>query len=321
MPRVGGGRLALRLDPIAGPDIAAVWSEFAGIVIVLTASALAGLILVYLTLGAALAPLQSLREAFDRIGTGDYAGRVTEQGPPELEALERAFNAMAGQLQAMRVRNAALEDQLSSIQDEERAELARDLHDEMGPHLFAVKIDAQIVAGLLADPPRPDVAERLGAIQAAATHMQRLVRDMLARLRPPSAVELGLHAAIGDLVGFWRDRRPDVTVELDLAPEAAVPEPLWETCYRVAQEGLNNAMRHANAATVRISIVRAGEEALVVEVSDDGARREVAGEGGYGLIGLRERVRASKGVLQIETGRAGWTVRARLPTAVSREAA
>lgn len=305
----------LRLEPVAAPDVGAVWTEFSGVIVILGGFALAGLVFVYVAIGAALKPLDTLSAAFGRVGAGDYAGRIREQGPPELVALERAFNSMAERLFAMQAKNRALEIQLANIQDEERTDLARDLHDEIGPHLFAVKIDAQIIGGLIAPSPESEVSERLGAIQAAATHMQRLVRDMLARLRPARATELGLNPAIADLTTFWRARRPDVSLEVDLAPEQDIPETLRDTVYRVVQEGLSNAMRHGDAAKVEVSVAQDGEKELLVRVADDGVRRDPNPEGGYGLIGMRERVRASNGKLYIDEGAGGWTVTARLPLA------
>lgn len=315
VPAPSTGARTLSLEPTAGPDVAALWREFSGEATILLVASLAGLGLVHLVVGAAVRPLHSLSEAFGRIGEGDYGGRVREQGPPELVRLERAFNGMAAQLAAMQRRNAALETQLAEIQDEERADLARDLHDEIGPHLFSVNIDAQIIGGLVGSGREAEVPERLRSIQSAVAHMQRLVREILTRLRPTPAAELGLNAAIDDLVAFWKARRPEVEVALERLPEERYAEPLKDTVYRVVQEALANAMRHGEAGRIEIRIAEhAGE--IVVRVADDGVRRVANPEGGYGLIGMRERVRASHGVLTIDTGEArggGWVVTARLP--------
>lgn len=313
----------LRLEPTASTDVSAVWREFSGVVAILVCGALAGLGLVYLVISAAVRPLHDLSEALGRIGGGDYAGRVREQGPPELVRLERAFNSMAEQLAAMQRRNQTLETQLVTIQDEERADLARDLHDEIGPHLFSVNIDATIIGGLGGAAKQPEIAERVRSIQTAVGHMQQLVREILTRLRPAQAAELGLNAAIGDLVAFWSARRPDVTVRLELAGEDQTPEPLKDTIYRLVQEGLANAMRHGDARRIEIAVARTGEDEVVVKVGDDGARRVANATGGYGLVGMRERVRASKGVLVIDPGgeqRPGWTITARLPVGLGASA-
>jgi two-component system sensor histidine kinase UhpB len=316
----GPAASAIRLEPIVSLDAAALWREFSGVVTIQAGAAATGLVLVFLVIGAAVRPLHALSEEFVRIGAGDYEGRVAEAGPPELIQLERAFNAMAERLAAMDRRNAALEAQLIALQDEERADLARDLHDEMGPHLFSVNIDAEIVGGLLGRGRDEEVRERLRAIQGAVGRMQRLVREILGRLRPTRATELGLNAAIADLVVFWRARRPDIAVTLDLAHEAGLAEPLKDTIYRVVQEALSNAMRHADATRVEIAVALTAPGEVTARIADDGARRAANPDGGLGLVGMRERVRASGGTLRIDEGGAeetGWTVTARLPIAAS----
>jgi two-component system sensor histidine kinase UhpB len=306
----GGGRIVLK--PVIGPDAGAVWAECAGLVAALATAAVIALALIWAVIGAALRPLRDLAEGLARVGAGDYAARAPALGPSDLVPLEEGFNAMAGRLAAMDERNRALERQMLTLQDEERADVARDLHDEIGQHLFAVNIDAQMIGRLVGTGRDGEIGEQVKAIQAAVAHMQRHVRDLIAQLRPPRVTELGLNAAIDDLAAFWRKRRPDLSVELEVAPEDAdLPDALTDTVYRVVQEALSNAARHADARLVRVAVDRA-ESGLIVRVSDDGARASPRQEPGFGLIGMRERVRAWGGTLEIET-RKGWTVTARLP--------
>ena len=318
----GYGAIVLEATPLL--DVSALWTEFSGVVLLLSASSMLGLALVYLAIGAALRPLHDLSAGFVRIGAGDYAGRVAERGPSELISLEQGFNAMADQLSGMDDRNRLLETQLVTLQDEERADLARDLHDEIGPHLFAVNVDAQVIGGLVDAGRADEIRAHVKSIQSGVAHMQRLVREILSRLRPTRATELGLNAAIGDLAAFWQARRPDMSIGLDLPrTEPDLTETLKDTIYRVVQEGLANAVRHGGASRVEISLALSVGEA-VVRVKDDGAGVTLApdaaagGAGGLGLIGMRERVRASSGVLAIDRGDGGWQVTARLPLETSK---
>ena len=148
MPGSAAGFRAIVLTPTAGIDVSAAWREFIGIVAVLLGSAAIGLVLVYFVISAAFRPLRALATQFGRIGTGDYTGRVAECGPTELLSLQSGFNRMASELAATTERNRQLGDQLLTIQEEERADIARDLHDDIGPHLFAVNMDAQMIAQL-----------------------------------------------------------------------------------------------------------------------------------------------------------------------------
>jgi two-component system sensor histidine kinase UhpB len=306
---------ALILTPIAANDVGAIWAEFVGWLAVLGLSFIAGSIFVWLMLGPALRPLADFTTAFRRIGLGDYGVRVGEGGPMELVRLGRAVNQMTERLETMQARNQALERQIANLQEEERADLARDLHDEIGPHLFAVNVDAAMARRLIEDGKANESLPRVHAIQAATAHMQTLVRDILGRLRPTEVFELGLDAAIAELVEFWRSRRPAIRFELDLAPDTQFSPMVRETLYRVVQEGLNNAVRHGRPTLVRVEIrlERGGD--VVASIGDDGAHAGTPGSPGFGLIGMRERVARAKGVLTIDRGGPGrgWLLTARLP--------
>jgi two-component system sensor histidine kinase UhpB len=323
-PPAVGGFSAVVLRSVPANDVGDVWLEFSDVAGSLALVCLTGFALIFLTIGRALRPLRDVSESFVRIGSGDYRARVRERGPPELSHLARGFNSMAGRLAAMETRNRALEEQLLTLQDEERADLARDLHDEIGPYLFAVNVDAAMVGQLVHDRRLDEVPERLTSIQAAVGHMQSHVRDILGRLRPTRAVELGLNAAIDDMIAFWRARHGAIVFDVRLLEdESAVEEGQKETIYRVVQESLNNAVRHGRPSRIAVAISPGTRGEIVVRVSDDGAAKGEADharadQGGFGLIGMRERVAASGGALTIDPGSGsddGWTVIARLPIA------
>jgi two-component system sensor histidine kinase UhpB len=316
IPLIGSGFRAIVLTPIPEPDVAAAWREFIGVVLVLSGSASVGLILVYLVIGAAFRPLRVLATQFGQISTGNYSGRVSETGPSELLGLQRGFNHMASELAGTTERNRLLTDQLLTIQDEERADIARDLHDEIGPHLFAVNMDAEMIAQLNESGRHGAIPAQVRAIQSAVGHVQRQVRDLLGRLRPTRVTELGLNAAIYDLVRFWALRRPDIAFHVTaLDDETCVSESTKDVIYRIVQEAANNAVRHGNPKIIRIAIAADERHALNVSICDDGARGQAQPTaGGLGLIGMRERVVAAGGSLTFgpNPGAVGWTTAARL---------
>ena len=270
-----------------------------------------GAVLIGRAVRRALQPLAAVSAALARVGGGDFEARVTATGTRELEGLAQGFNTMARQLDTIDRENRRLHEQLATVQEEERAEIARDLHDEIGPYLFAVNIDAA------ADPPRVEL------IQAAVAHMQTQVVDMLRRLRPLRAVEFGLTSAIEDLVAFWRARRSDIAFDLTLdIDDAALGLGLREVLYRVAQEALSNAVRHGAPSRIALSASLAGDLA-VLKVADNGARTERPGaRPRFGLAGMRERIEGLGGELAVDPGDGhGWTVTAvaplRLPEAAT----
>ena len=265
------GFFALVLIPTASIDEGDAWVQFWQVAVVLIGSAAVGLCLVYFVIGAAFRPLIGLSAEFARIGTGDYAGRVEEGGTPEVLSLQQGFNKMAGQLAGTTARNRHLTEQLVTIQDEERADIARDLHDDIGPHLFGVNMDAEMIMQLHDAGRGQGIPDRVRSIQTAVGHMQRQVRDLLGRLRPAHVTEFGLNAAIRDLATFWATRRPEIAFELKLpGDDEDVPKTVKEAAYRIVQEAANNSARHANPKTIQVCLEIQNESDLVIMVFDDG---------------------------------------------------
>jgi len=309
------------LTSTADIDVAAAWRELVGVVAVLGGGAALGLVLVYLVIAAAFRPLRALSAQFGRVGAGDYSGRVAEVGPSELLTLQRGFNRMASELAVTTERNRLLGDQLLTIQEEERADIARDLHDDIGPHLFAVNMDAEMILQLGEAGRHEAIPDQVRSIQGAVRHMQRQVREVLSRLRPTQITELGLNAAITDLVRFWSARRPEIAFDVRLAAnEARLPDPTKDIIYRVVQEAVSNAVRHGSPGAIRIALERDGVGDLCLSITDDGTGGGETISAGLGLIGMRERVVSIGGSLDFGpfAGGHGWTTQARLPLAAVR---
>ncbi len=307
----------VRLEALEAADVADAWSELTRMVAAFAAFSLLGGIVIHAVIGAALRPLTQLSRAFGRIGDGDYSAHVPAGGVAELAMLGSGFNTMAQRLADIDRRNRTLEAQLLTLQDEERAEIARDLHDEIGPYLFAVSLDASLAGRLVRADRVAEAEERLTSITAAVDHMQRQVRDMLNQLRPTPEVDLGLPMALADAVAFWQAKRPDITFTLrceigDEDVDTRQAEALW----RVAQEALSNAVRHGRPKAIQVDLSAPEPGRIRVEVVDDGGAgpAEPRAGSGFGLRGMRERMAAARGELRIDaTPGRGWTVEAVAP--------
>jgi two-component system sensor histidine kinase UhpB len=312
------GAITLVADPTN--EVGEVWDQANDAVRTLALFFVLAVLLVYWAVGRALAPLGRLAGAFGRVGSGDFGVRMDAGGPPELARLAAGFNRMAEQLGDVEAQNRMLQEQLLTLQEEERSELARDLHDEIGPFLFAAGIDAAGIQSLLDSGRVAEAGERADAIRDSVVHMQSQIRSILGRLRPLSFGAVGLADAIGNLVAFWRDRHPEIAFMLDVADEDdSLSEDARATICRIVQESLCNAVRHGGPERIEISVLRDGED-VVVRVADDGSGPGASGvTPGYGLVGMRERVRAQAGTLAISSlaGGRGLAVTARLPCDVS----
>ena len=306
-----------------------MWTQLQDDLVVVGLSCGLTILLVSLVVGRALRPLDRLSTALASVGSGEFAVRVEQAGPPELARLAHGFNTMAERLDTAQARNLRLTEQLLTLQEEERTDLARDLHDEVGPFLFAVHLDAASIEQAVASGRITDVPERAHAIREAVGHMQRHVRAMLHRLRQVSPVEGGLAPALDNLVAFWRARQPTIDYALDVSlDEDAIGDPTMAAIYRLVQEALNNAVRHGRPRRIEVIVQPVERGEIHVRVADDGtglAASDVPGLGftGLGFRGMRERVEGLGGTLHVGPGEdgKGLVVTARLPSAVAMEAA
>jgi two-component system sensor histidine kinase UhpB len=207
------------------------------------------------------------------------------------------------------------------VQEEERRSLARELHDEMGQCLNAIKLDAVSIRNV-AQGRDPEVEAGANAIIELSAHVYDVVRSIMQRLRPAALDALGLRDAITDLVGQWSRRNPSVQCRFDATGELnELGEAVNITVYRLVQECLTNIVKHARATHVTVAIDRTGD-VLRVTVSDDGRGMELgAKRTGLGLLGLRERVEALAGKLELHSvpGK-GLEVCAQLPVAAGADA-
>lgn len=209
--------------------------------------------------------------------------------------------------------NRRLSQMVLLAQEDERRKLARELHDELGQCLNAIKIDATAIRDDARSP--PEVVGSAKAIVEVSNRVYDATRGLMQRLRPVALDELGLADALRHLAGEWGRRNAGVRCALELEGDfEGLSEQANITLYRVVQECLTNVARHAKATSVGIALERADGE-LRVCVRDDGVGFAAGGaRPGFGLAGLRERVAALEGRLDVLAGApCGVEVRASIP--------
>jgi two-component system sensor histidine kinase UhpB len=308
------GTIVLESDP--HNEIIEVWNEFTDSLVTPAVLSSLTILLIYLFIGRALQPLETLAKALEQVGSGRYRTRISGRLTPELARLRDSFNRMAARLAAADADNRRLNEQLLTLQEQERSELARDLHDEVSPFLFAINIDAASAARLLTEGRTTEARDHVQSITDAVCPMQRQVRSMLGRLRPIGLDEFGLREAIENMIAFWRRRRPEIRYQLAVAADCeSIDELMGRTICRIVQETLSNAVRHAEATVITVSVGRHGEE-VRVETTDDGRGLKESSKPSYGLVGIGERVKAIGGGLTFANNPGeGLTVVATLPCA------
>lgn len=297
--------IVIRADP--SDEITEVWYETRNVLLFLLLFIIAANILVYFTLGRDLAPIESILQGLERIEKGDYQSRLPRFKLPELGRISEKINHMAAALMQSKTENRYLAQQSLKIQEQERRNLARELHDELGQSLSAIKA----VAVSMDKNPMGEVESiRNGtkAIISFSEHMYEVARDMMQRLRPSVLDEFGLLKALQEMIDKWNASHEDVFCHFacgealdDLDEEAAI------NLFRIVQESLTNVAKHAGASDVIISIMREKDvnewERLKLTIQDNGRGFSVAqSPAGMGLLGIRERAEAMNGQLELYSG-------------------
>jgi two-component system sensor histidine kinase UhpB len=306
------GRLEVRADPSRAALDA--WDDFTALVTLAAGLLLVANAMVFWLVGRAARPFGRIVEALNALEAGRFDVSLPPLTGREAAAIGVAFNRMVGMLQQNieSERRAALaERRLSDSRrlahwidgqlEQERRSIARELHDELGQSVTAMRSMAL------------SIAQRVGAVDEASERAARLIAEessrlydamhgLIPRLTPMVLDNLGLEEALRDLVERTRSSQPGVQIELhaalgDAAPSAEVAL----TLYRAAQEGITNALRHGQARTLHVAL-QAVADGLALEILDDG-RGLAAGwseqDGHYGLQWLAERVEAVGGRFEI----------------------
>ncbi len=242
-----------------------------------------------------------------------FAWRRYREARLELGKRQAAEQRLASLL----LENRRLAQQYLQAQEAERKSVARELHDELGQYLNAIKTDAVSMQEQLSDAQRP----RMESIIRHIDHLHAVVRDLIRELRPVALDELGLQAALEHYLDQRQQRMPAIRINVALEGDLdSLGEPLNLTIYRLTQEALTNVFRHSRAGHVAVRVARTGpvdddSDAVTFTVSDDG-RGADPGEtnGGLGLIGMRERVEMLGGQWRVTSARdRGFSLFARIP--------
>jgi signal transduction histidine kinase len=265
----------------------------------------------------ALIPLRLLESTAARVQAGALDERVPPSTvtDPDMERLTGTFNSMLDNLEAYRQRLRDVAARALNAEEEERKRIARELHDDTAQTLAALLIRLRVARsaeGAARDQELDQFRVQLGE---ALERIRRYARG----LRPPALDEFGLVPALESHVRLLSET-VGIPIRMETEPVAALSPQAELALYRIAQEALSNAVRHAGADNIRLRIGQEGR-AAVVEVVDDGSgfSRDAVhdGEGrGLGLFGMEERAGYVGGRVEISSrpGR-GTVVRASVPTA------
>lgn len=303
-------------DIVFNPDLSAdIFEKWIGFLAIVSSGSMLMLLAAlsaYITTGTALRPLAQLGAGLTRMRNGNYDAAIPVTGPPEITKSCEEANQLASTLGLLSRNNRELLRKLVSVQDDERRELARELHDEMGPLLFAIRANATALSEATVDG-SPEAGSPAHGILSATEALLQTNRRILEGLSPLYVAELGLYDSIQALLRNAQSQAPGVRLASTIDHRLDDLDGLLsQTTYRMLQEGITNVLRHAQAKAVDVLAKLDGSQ-VAIEISDDGVGFPSERPFGRGLTGMHERVRALNGTFELlrENGRT--MVRCRLP--------
>ena len=262
--------------------------------------------IVVLLVTRALRPLETATAALGQLRDGDFRQPASPRSQAaELQPLLRGIDQLAHRLALNAEENRRLLLQNLDIAEEERKLIARELHDEVGQHVTAIEMT---MFGMEHSP-------NTARIRESVSEIHQLSRRMIRRLRPAALDTLGLAGGLQALLAQWRLNQPQLNLIDEIDPACDRIDAYTAThLYRIVQEALSNALRHAQADQVQLQLLIAHQE-IRLRIADDGHGFDpLTQTAGLGLMGLRERVKALGGELELVTGRyAGCRLQVRLP--------
>lgn len=241
----------------------------------------------------------------------EYRGGVSTLGNvQDITGQRAAATALRQSQEALR----RLSNRLMTAQEEERARIAREIHDSIGQALSAIKFHVEHALAGCENLGSPPLARSLRDVVARVQETVEEVRRISMALRPSLLDDLGLVATVGWQCREFRAANPTMAVECDLeVEEQDVPERLKIVLFRIIQEAMGNAGRHSGGDAVQVTLRRLGQM-LELSVGDNGRGLDLASldertaeDVGYGLSSMRERAEASGGKLTVELPDAGGT--------------
>ncbi|MGH8578902.1 MAG: ATP-binding protein, partial [Gammaproteobacteria bacterium] len=298
----GMPRTEIIVRPDAKDGIAEAWNEARSTLILLSLFFVVASVLMFITIGLGLRPINRIFSGLDGIKKGGHQRRLPPIKLPELSAIAEHFNHMAQALENSREQARYLARRSLEIQEAERHRLAHELHDEMGQSVSAIKAVAVAINRNSSDPAIKQQAQTIGEI---STRVYDGVRRMTRRLRPATLDELGLVPALTHMVQDWNEAS-DPVCRLHISGEFdGLPEDVEIGLYRIVQECLTNVSKHAEASEVTVALDRGVQknDRLCLRVADNGRGFDPASVvAGLGLRGVRQRVETLNGRFELQSG-------------------
>ena len=291
------GYILIKPEPIY--EYAEIWQQIKVGLWIIGAFLILINIVVLILFSHMIKPINKIIEGFEKLEAGNYKSKINKSNILELDIIGKKFNSMINNLRQSNDKIHKLSQNLINVQEQEKSELARDLHDELGQSLTALQAEAASISKSTKKSSRDDAI--FNVIQLSK-NMMLSTREIIKKLNLGLIEDLGLESALIELFENWKRRFKGVKFEYKIEDKALRKITKQETAhlYRIFQEALTNIAKHSEPKNIKISIKSLdGKGKIRILIRNDGIKTEISNKDGLGLIGIAERVDQIDGSLEI----------------------
>jgi len=291
------GYILIKPEPIY--EYAEIWQQIKVGLWIIGAFLILINIVVLILFSHMIKPINKIIEGFEKLEAGNYKSKINKSNILELDIIGKKFNSMINNLRQSNDKIHKLSQNLINVQEQEKSELARDLHDELGQSLTALQAEAASISKSTKKSSRDDAI--FNVIQLSK-NMMLSTREIIKKLNLGLIEDLGLESALIDLFENWKRRFKGVKFEYKIEDKALRKITKQETAhlYRIFQEALTNIAKHSEPKNIKITVksLDRGNKTRIL-ISNDGIKSNLANNEGLGLIGIAERVDQINGSLEV----------------------
>jgi two-component system, NarL family, sensor histidine kinase UhpB len=292
------GYILINPEPLY--EYSEIWQQItSGFLVILLFLGLVN-IMIFIVFYHTLKPINAIIEGFQKLEDENYKAKINKTNILELDIIGMKFNEMVKKLREGNIKIHKLSQDLINVQEQEKKELARNLHDELGQSLTAIQAEA---ASIKRNKREESRILALESIISISKNMMLSTRELIKKLSLGILEEMGLEIAITDLVNNWSKRYPRNTLKYfyDKKLDNLIPASFEARIYRIIQEALTNIAKHSNPKNVNISLkLKKNKKDLEIKIFNDGVKSKLQKGSGIGLLGMTERVNQMKGTVNFK---------------------
>lgn len=291
------GYILIKPEPIY--EYAEIWQQIKVGLWIIGAFLILINIVVLILFSHMIKPINKIIEGFEKLEAGNYKSKINKSNILELDIIGKKFNSMINNLRQSNDKIHKLSQNLINVQEQEKSELARDLHDELGQSLTALQAEA---ASISKSTKKSSRDEAIFNVIQLSKNMMLSTREIIKKLNLGLIEDLGFESALIELFENWKRRFKGIKFEYKIEDKALKKIRRQETAhlYRIFQEALTNISKHSEPKNIKITInsLDRGNKTRIL-ISNDGIKSNLVNNEGLGLIGIAERVDQINGSLEV----------------------